>query len=388
MPRNAANLWRFGIGAILLFFLCFQIVTGLFLAMFYIPQEELAFQSVIHIIRNVNHGELIRNGHSIGASFFFFACYIHIFRGMYYGVYRKPHQKLWVLSVLLYFLMMVTAFLGYSLIWSQRSYWAAMVITRLVALVPGIGETLHSYLIGGYQLGTPTLGRFFVLHFMIPFIIVLFSVIHIRMIRIAHRKYVKTPETRLSPKGILLGYRITLKDAATTSLLLTIFVYFLFFVPHSLSHADNFVMADPTVSPTHVAPEWYFMPFFAMLRCIENEALGALAMFGAVGIFAFMPWLDTSRTRFRDYSMIFKVLFWIWIANAVFLGWLGSQPLEGDGLRTWLFSSPASGETNRVFSQLATLYYFAFFFILLPVRRFIEKQPPHVKTQEKTGKLL
>lgn len=371
LPRSVSGLWVFAIGLILLVMLGVQILSGIVLAMFYVPTAESAFDSIIHIMRSVRHGELVRNMHATGASLFFFACYLHIFRAMYYNVYRKPYLKMWTISVTLYVLLMITAFLGYSLIWGQKSYWAATVITSFARAIPFIGDSLYTYLVGGYAPGTPTLGRFYVLHFIIPFAIVAVTIWHVRTVQSAFAHAMKKTFSAQESQRLLFDFRVTESDAIKLTLFLMLFTWFLFFAPHYLSSADNFIPADPTVTPAIVAPEWYFLPFFTILRCFPNELAGITAMCASVLIFYFLPWLDTSRARFRNYSKLVKVSFWIWVGNAFFLGWLGSKALVGPDLvdgfnhdEGWI----------RAASQLSTLVYFAWFLIVLPCRRLLEKQ--------------
>ncbi|KLV67106.1 cytochrome b [Citrobacter murliniae] len=371
LPRSVSGLWVFAIGLILLVMLGVQILSGIVLAMFYVPTAESAFDSIIHIMRSVRHGELVRNMHATGASLFFFACYLHIFRAMYYNVYRKPYLKMWTISVTLYVLLMITAFLGYSLIWGQKSYWAATVITSFARAIPFIGDSLYTYLVGGYAPGTPTIGRFYVLHFIIPFAIVAVTIWHVRTVQSAFAHAMKKTFSAQESQRLLFDFRVTESDAIKLTLFLMLFTWFLFFAPHYLSSADNFIPADPTVTPAIVAPEWYFLPFFSILRCFPNELAGITAMCASVLIFYFLPWLDTSRARFRNYSKLVKVSFWIWVVNAFFLGWLGSKALVGPDLvdgfnhdEGWI----------RAASQLSTLVYFAWFLIVLPCRRLLEKQ--------------
>ena len=371
LPRSVSGLWVCAIGLILLVMLGVQILSGIVLAMFYVPTAESAFDSIIHIMRSVRHGELVRNMHATGASLFFFACYLHIFRAMYYNVYRKPYLKMWTISVTLYVLLMITAFLGYSLIWGQKSYWAATVITSFARAIPFIGDSLYTYLVGGYAPGTPTIGRFYVLHFIIPFAIVAVTIWHVRTVQSAFAHAMKKTFSAQESQRLLFDFRVTESDAIKLTLFLMLFTWFLFFAPHYLSSADNFIPADPTVTPAIVAPEWYFLPFFSILRCFPNELAGITAMCASVLIFYFLPWLDTSRARFRNYSKLVKVSFWIWVGNAFFLGWLGSKALVGPDLvdgfnhdEGWI----------RAASQLSTLVYFAWFLIVLPCRRLLEKQ--------------
>lgn len=370
-PRSVAGVWIFAVGIILLVMLGVQILSGIVLAMFYVPTAGSAFDSIVHVMRAVRHGELVRNLHAIGASLFFFACYLHIFRAMYYNVYRKPYLKMWTISVTLYVLLMITAFLGYSLIWGQKSYWAATVITSFARAIPFVGDTLYTFLVGGYAPGTPTLGRFYVLHFIIPFAIVAMTIWHVRTVQSAFAHAMKKTFTARESQRLLFDFRVTERDALKLTLFLMLFAWFLFFAPHYFSSADNFIPADPTVTPAVVAPEWYFLPFFSILRCFPNELAGIAAMCASVLIFYLLPWLDTSRARFRHYSKWIKLSFWIWVGNVFFLGWLGSKALVGPDLvdgfshdEGWI----------RPASQLSTLIYFAWFLIVMPCRRLLEKQ--------------
>ena len=369
--RSITGVWIFAVGIILLVMLGVQILSGIVLAMFYVPTADSAFDSIVHIMRAVRHGELVRNLHAIGASLFFFACYLHIFRAMYYNVYRKPYLKMWAISVTLYVLLMITAFLGYSLIWGQKSYWAATVITSFARAIPFVGDTLYTFLVGGYAPGTPMLGRFYVLHFIIPFAIVAMTIWHVRTVQSAFAHAMKKTFTARESQRLLFDFRVTERDALKLTLFLMLFAWFLFFAPHYLSSADNFIPADPTVTPAVVAPEWYFLPFFSILRCFPNELAGIAAMCASVLIFYLLPWLDTSRARFRHYSKWIKLGFWIWVGNVFFLGWLGSKALVGPDLLDGLSNDDG---WIRAASQLSTLIYFAWFLLVMPCRRLLEKQ--------------
>lgn len=373
-PEMARSLWFFAAGAILLVMLAIEVLSGIVLAMFYIPTLDRAWTSVIHVLRNVRHGELIRNVHAIGASLLFFACYLHMFRAMYYATYRKPYIKMWMISVTLYALLIMTAFLGYSLIGGQKSYWAATVITGFARAIPWIGADLQSFLIGGYAVGTPTLGRFFVLHFIIPFIIVGMSIVHVKTVRRAFADAIKKELTPQENQRLLLDYRLTDMDAVKITLFLMLFAWSVFFAPHYFSSADNFIKADPTVTPLIVAPEWYFLPLFSMLRAFPDELTGLFLMFGAVAIFYALPWLDTSNARFRNHSPWVKAAFILWIINMIWLGWMGSKALVGPDFIDWLSGRSDEAGWIRPLSQLSTLLYFAWFLVLLPCRHWLEPQ--------------
>ena len=370
-PYSMQFFWVFSAGSILLVVLAVQIFSGILIAMFYVPTQELAFDSVINILRNVYHGELLKNIHSIGASLLFFACYLHILRGMYYNVYRKPWIKMWFLSVTLYVLLMITAFLGYSLLWGQKSYWAATVITRFIQDVPILGDILYVYVVGDKEPGTLMLGRFFVIHFIIPFIIIIATIIHIRTVQSAFALATGKTLSEEESRRLLFDYKFTESDTIKIIFFLMLFAWFLFFNPHYLSSYDNFIPANPAVTPSVVAPEWYFLPFFSALRCFPDERIGLTVMCSSVLIFYFLPWLDSSRARFRHCSKFVKFAFWIWVINACFLGWLGSRPLTGPDI--WNGINNTDGWT-RAASQVSTVLWFSWFLIVLPLRRFLERQ--------------
>ena len=375
-PASTRSFWLFAAGAILLVMLVIEVISGMVLAMFYVPTADQAWDSIIHIMRYVRHGELIRNVHGIGASLLFFACYLHIFRAMHYATYRKPYIRMWMISVTLYVLLIVTAFLGYSLVGGQKSYWAATVITGFARTIPLIGADIQSFLIGGYAVDTPTFGRFFVLHFLIPLIITGMAVVHVRTVRRAFADAIKKEFTPQENQRLLLDYRITDEDTVKITLYLILFTWGVFFAPNYFSSADNFIKADPTVTPLIVTPEWYFLPLFSILRCFPDEVTGIVLMFGAIAIFYFLPWLDTSNSRFRHHSPWIKAGFFLWILNMVWLGWMGSKALVGPDFIDWLFRRSAEPGWIRPLSQLSTVLYFAWFVVVLPCRRWLEKQEP------------
>jgi quinol-cytochrome oxidoreductase complex cytochrome b subunit len=374
LPSTTRGIWLFSTGAILLTMLGIEVISGVILAMFYVPTADAAWESIIHVLRNVKNGELIRNMHGIGASFFFLACYLHMFRAMYYAVYRKPYIGMWMFSVTLYVLLLVTAFLGYSLVWGQKSYWAATVITGFARALPFIGADVHKFVLGGYAIGTPTLGRFFVLHFLLPFVIIGMTLVHVRTVRSAYAKAIDTEFTPLESRRLLLDYTPTERDAVKITLFLMVFAWGLFFAPHYFSSADNFIEADPAVTPLVVVPEWYFLPLFSILRCFPGKLTGISLMCGAVVIFYFLPWLDTSNARFRHHGKWVKAGFALWVINMVWLGWLGSKTLAGPNLLDWLTGRGGEQGGVRPLSQLSTMLYFAWFVVVLPCRRRLEKQ--------------
>ena len=361
-PKNLNYWWTFG--AILVMCLAIQIVTGVILAMHYTPHVSMAFDSVEHIRRDVNGGRMIQSFHAVGASMFFAAVYIHIFRGMYFGSYKAPREILWILGVLIFLLMMATAFMGYVLPWGQMSGWAATVITNIFAAIPVIGTPLLELLRGGFSVGNPTLNRFFSLHYLLPFIIAALVALHIWALHIPGNNNPLGIEHKVGRDTVKFHPYYTMKDGFWIIVFFIPFAWFVFFAPDILGHADNYIEANSIVTPAHIVPEWYFLPFYAILRAItfnigpiDSKLGGVLAMFGAIAVLFFVPWLDTSKVRSAVYRPWYKLFFWLFAANAIFLGWLGSKPAEG-----WYI--PAM--------QVSTLFYFAFFLVIMPLLGLIE----------------
>ncbi|MGL4810827.1 MAG: cytochrome b [Beijerinckiaceae bacterium] len=349
VPRNLNYFWTFG--GILTFMLVAQIITGVVLAMHYTPEATKAFESVEHIMRNVNYGWLIRYLHANGASMFFFAVYIHIFRGMYYGSYKAPREILWILGVVIFLLMMATAFMGYVLPWGQMSFWGATVITNLIGALPVVGEPILSLLWGGYSVDHPTLNRFFSLHYLLPFMIAGVVILHIWALHHVGQNNPTGVEVKDVRKDTVpFTPYATAKDVFAMVMFMILFAWFVFYTPNFLGHADNYIPANPAVTPAHIVPEWYFLPFYAILRAIPSKLGGVLMMFGAIAILAFLPWLDTSRVKSMNYRPIARVFFWAFVVNSLILGWLGAKPAEGGYI---------------IAAQIATAYYFGYFFILL-----------------------
>ncbi len=358
-PRNLNYWWTFG--GILSFMLGAQIVTGIILAMHYTPHANMAFDSVEHIMRDVNYGWLLRYLHASGASMFFVAVYVHIARGMYYGSYKEPREVLWILGVILYLLMMATGFFGYTLPWGQMSFWGATVITNFFSAIPLVGESVTTWLWGGYSVGNPTLQRFFSLHYLLPFVIAGVVVLHIWALHMVGQNNPTGVEPQSDKDTVAFTPYATIKDGFFMACFCIVFAWFVFYVPNYLLAADNYIPANPAVTPTHIVPEWYYLPFYAILRAIPNKLLGVIALFGSIGILAFLPWLDTSRVRSANYRPLFRQFFWIFIAVTVGLGWLGAKPAEGGYV---------------IAARILTFYYFAHFFIILPVLGWVEKTKP------------
>ena len=358
-PRNLNYWWNFG--SLAGFFLLVQIITGVILSMHYTAHVDHAFDSIEHIMRNVNHGWLIRYIHMNGASFFFIVVYIHIFRGLYYGSYKAPRELLWWLGIIILLLMMATAFMGYVLPWGQMSFWGATVITNLFSAIPLIGDNITQWLWGGYSVDNPTLSRFYTLHFLLPFLIVGVVVLHIVALH-THGSNNPLGIDRKGPQDSIPFHPFyTIKDLFGLSFALTIFFAVVFFAPDFLGHPDNYIPADPLKTPAHIVPEWYFLPFYAILRAIPDKLGGVIAMFSAIFVLFLLPWLDTSKVRSATFRPIYKILFWIFLIDAIVLGWVGSKPAEGIYI---------------IISRIATFYYFLHFLILLPLLGKFEKNRP------------
>lgn len=354
-PKNLNYMWNFG--SLALVALVIQILTGLFLTMHYKPDTGLAFDAIQHIMRDVNWGYLLRNMHAVGASFFFIVVYIHIGRGLYYGSYKSPREVLWWMGILIFFLMMGTAFMGYVLPWGQMSFWGATVITNLLSVIPIIGGDIVVWLWGGYSVDDPTLNRFFALHFLLPFVIV--GIVALHLWALHHVKSNNPVGIDLKKKGDFVPFHpyYTVKDAFGLGVYLIPFTLMVFFAPDYLGHADNYVPANPLVTPAHIVPEWYFLPFYAILRAIPDKLLGVIAMILAIAILFVLPWLDRSKVRSARFRPMYKVMFWTFILDFFILAWVGAKPPEGDFI---------------TIGRIATAIYFGFF-LLLPFISKIEK---------------
>lgn len=379
-PRNLNYFWNFGSLAGLC--LVIQILTGLFLAMHYTANVNMAFDSVEHIMRDVNYGWLIRYMHAVGASMFFVVVYIHIFRGLYYGSYKAPREVLWWMGVLILLLMMATAFMGYVLPWGQMSFWGATVITNLFSAFPLVGESIVTWLWGGFSVDNPTLNRFFALHFLLPFVIVGVVCLHI----LALNAFGSNNPTGIDPKGdqdvIPFHPYYSVKDMFGIGVFLIVFAWFLFFEPNYLGHPDNYTQANPMVTPAHIVPEWYFLPFYAILRAIPDKLGGVLAMFGSILVLFVIPWLDTCKVRSAAYRPTYRWFFWLLVLVCIFLGFMGSAPPDGCNMGTNLDCAyNEDGEvisffTNALLSRIGTILYFAHFLIVMPVLGRKEKTLP------------
>jgi ubiquinol-cytochrome c reductase cytochrome b subunit len=373
-PRNLSYLWTFG--GILTFCLLVQIVTGIILAMHYAPTTTDAFNSVERIMRDVNFGWLMRYTHAVGASMFFVAVYIHMFRGLYYGSYKAPREVIWMLGVVILFLMIATAFMGYSLPWGQMSFWAVTVITNLFSsldsLIPGLGTTLVQWIWGGFAVDNATLNRLFSLHYLFPFIIAAVVGLHIWALHVPGNNNptgVDVTPAKRDQETVPFHPYYTVKDVFAIAVFAIVFAYLVFFAPNYLGHADNYVEANPLQTPPHIVPEWYFLPFYAILRAIPDKLGGVIAMVGAIVVLFFIPWLDTSRVRSTTYRPIYKWFLWFFVFTCFALGYLGAKPAEG----SYIF-----------WAQFFTFYYFAFFLIVMPVVGLIETPKAQPKSISET----
>ena len=358
-PKNFNYFWNFG--ALAMVTLLIMIATGIFLSMNYAAHTSLAFDSVERIMRDVNYGWLIRYVHMNGASMFFIVVYIHIFRGMYYGSYKAPRELLWILGVVIFLLMMATAFMGYVLPWGQMSFWGATVITNLFSAFPVVGNFIVELLWGGMSVDNPTLNRFFSLHYLLPFVLVGVVFLHIAALHITGSNNPLGIDVKGPQDTLPFHPYYTIKDSVGICVYLLVFACFVFFAPNYLGHPDNYSPANPLVTPAHIVPEWYFLPFYAILRSIPNKLLGVIAMFGSILILLALPWLDTSRVRSGNYRPIFKGFFWVFAIVCVALGYIGSKPPEG----SYVF-----------WGRVLTAYYFLHFLVILPLLGFLENPKP------------
>jgi ubiquinol-cytochrome c reductase cytochrome b/c1 subunit len=358
-PKNFNYFWNFG--ALAMVCLVVMIVTGIFLAMHYTPHTAYAFDSVERIMRDVNYGWLLRYIHMNGASMFFIVVYIHVFRGLYYGSYKAPRELLWILGVVILLLMMATAFMGYVLPWGQMSFWGATVITNLFSAIPVFGPDIVTWLWGGFSVDNPTLNRFFSLHYLLPFLIVGVVFLHVVALHITG----SNNPLGIEPKGpqdtIPFHPYYTIKDSFGLVIFLIVFAFFVFFAPNYMGHPDNYIEANPLVTPAHIVPEWYFLPFYAILRAVPDKLGGVVLMFASIFVLFVLPWLDTSPVRSMKFRPLARPFFWVFGAACILLGFCGANPPEG----IWV-----------VLSRVGTAYYFLYFLVILPVLGKFERPLP------------
>jgi ubiquinol-cytochrome c reductase cytochrome b/c1 subunit len=374
-PKNLNYFWNFGSLAGII--LVIMIVSGISLAMSYAAIESAAFDSVDRIMRDVNFGWLLRYIHMNGAHFFFFIVYIHIFRGLYYGSYKAPREILWMVGIFILLAMMATAFMGYVLPWGQMSFWGATVITNLFSAFPIIGEPIVEWLWGGFVVGNPTLNRFFALHYLLPFVIVGLVFVHLWALHMHHSNNPTGVEIKDEKEDTIPFHPYyTIKDMYGLGIFLIFFAFIVFYAPNYLGHPDNYVPANSLVTPSLIVPEWYFLPFYAILRAFTDDYFiyawflqwfmsaklaGVIAMFASILVLLALPWLDRSRVRSSKYRPVYKVAFWVFAIDCVILGWVGGQPAEG---------------VFVTITQWATFYYFFHLIILVPVIGVLERPKP------------
>jgi ubiquinol-cytochrome c reductase cytochrome b subunit len=358
-PRNLSYWWNFGsLSGIML---VVMIVTGIFLAMQYTPHASLAFDSVERIMRDVDYGWMLRYAHMNGASMFFALLYIHMFRGLYYGSYKQPRELLWILGVIILILAIMTAFMGYVLPWGQMSYWAATVITNLFSAIPLIGQSIVTFLWGGFTVGNPTLNRFYALHYLLPFVILAAVLLHL----IALHRFGSNNPLGIEMKGpqdtLPFHPYFTIKDLFGLAVFLLIYCFFIFYAPNFLGSSDNYIPANPMQTPNHIVPEWYLLPYYAILRSVPNKLLGVIMAFGSIFLLFLVPWLDSSPVRSARFRPVYKWVFWLLVIDVIALGWVGANPPEG---------------VVVMVGQIATFYYFVHFLILFPVIGRLERPKP------------
>ncbi|MBO0711210.1 MAG: cytochrome b/b6 [Acetobacteraceae bacterium] len=358
-PKNFNYFWNFG--ALATVALAIMIVTGIFLAMNYVPNTALAFDSVQRIMRDVNFGWLLRYVHQNGASMFFIVTYIHIFRGFYYGSYKYPRELLWMIGVVILLTMMATAFMGYVLPWGQMSYWGATVITNLFSAIPLVGQSIVTWLWGGFSVDNPTLNRFFSLHYLLPFVLVGIVFLHVAALHIVGSNNplgidVKSPQDTLP-----FHPYYTIKDSVGVCVFLLVFAVLVFFFPKFLGDPNNFIPANPLQTPSDIVPEWYFLPFYAILRSVPNKLGGVVMMFGSIALLFVLPWLDTSPVRSARFRPLYRPFIFVLVLAVIVLGLVGAHKPEG----IWV-----------VLGRVATMYYFLHFLVILPILGKIERPLP------------
>ncbi|MCW8836381.1 MAG: cytochrome b N-terminal domain-containing protein [Rhodospirillales bacterium] len=365
-PKNLNYWWNFG--SLAAFVLVIMLLTGIFLAMSYTPHVDHAFVSVERIMRDVNYGWLLRYLHMNGGSMFFIVVYIHMFRGMYYGSYKAPREILWIVGVFLILAMMATAFMGYVLPWGQMSFWGATVITNLFSAIPLVGQEIVTWLWGGFSVDNPTLNRFFSLHYLLPFVIVGLVVVHVWALHTVKSNNPTGVDIKGPEDTIPFHPYYTIKDFYGIGLFLIFYLAFVFYAPDFFGEPDNYIEANPMVTPAHIVPEWYFLPFYAILRAFTFDVLfipaklaGVIAMFASIILLAVLPWLDRSKARSARFRPMYKWFFWIFVLDCLVLGYIGAQAAE---------------EPYVTIGQVATFYYFAHLLIIVPLVSKLENPRP------------
>ena len=366
-PKNLNYWWTFG--GILAFCLATQIITGIILAMHYDPSGAGAFNSVQQIMREVNYGWLIRYIHANGAAMFFVAVYIHMFRGIYYGSYKAPRELLWLIGAAIYLVMMATAFFGYVLPWGQMSFWAAKVITNLFGAIPVVGPALTTWLLGGFSVDAPTLNRFYSLHYLLPFVIAGLVVLHIWALHVPGNSNPTGVNVKDKSDTVPFHPYYTVKDGFAISVFLILFAVFVFYMPEAMSHVDNNIPANPLATPAHIVPEWYLLPYYAILRAVPDKVTGVFLMGGAIACIFALPWLDTSRVRSMRYRPQAKLYFWFFVIDCFLLGFCGSHEPDQQVIKGLAAFQLGDSSINSIvwLSRICSLYYFAYFVVITPI---------------------
>jgi len=346
-PLNLTYWWGYGSTAGIC--LIIQILTGIFLAMHYTPHVDLAFLSVEHIMRDVEGGWLLRYMHANGASFFFIVVYVHMFRGLYYGSYASPRELVWCVGVIIFLLMILTAFIGYVLPWGQMSFWGATVITSLASAIPVVGNSIVTWLWGGFSIDNATLNRFFSLHYLLPFIIAGLSIVHIAAL---HQYGSNNPLGTFAGDKVPFTPYMLVKDILGWVVFSIFFSIFVYFYPNLLGHPDNYIPANPMSTPAHIVPEWYFLPVYAILRSIPNKLAGVLAIALVFICLLLLPFINTAQTRSSSFRPLHKIFFWLLVADCLLLGWIGQKPVE---------------DPYILIGQLASVYFFMYFLVFIPL---------------------
>ena len=370
-PKNL-NYW-YTFGGIAAVMLVVQILSGVILAMHYTPHVDHAFESVEHIMRDVNYGWMIRYMHANGASMFFIAVYIHMFRGLYYGSYKAPREVLWILGVLIFFLMMATGFMGYVLPWGQMSFWGATVITNLFSAIPLVGDEIVTLLWGGFSVDNATLNRFFSLHFLLPFLIFGVVILHVWALHIPGNNNPLGLDVQSEKDTVPFHPYYTVKDGFAIVVFFILFAVFMFFMPNALGHPDNYIPANPLSTPAHIVPEWYFLPFYAILRAIPDKLLGVVAMGASIAVLFIVPWLDTSRVRSMRFRPVMQWFFIIFFVVCLVLGWCGAKNPDDMVFATGVDAAGNPTGLNVLWlARIMTAYYFAYFLVIMPLVGIIE----------------
>lgn len=351
---SSINYW-WNIGSLLGLCLIIQVITGILIAIHYSSNIELAFSSIEHIMRDIKNGWILRYIHANGASLFFICIYIHIAKGLYYGSYKSPRTLTWIIGIIIFIITIATAFLGYCSVYGQISHWGALVITNLFSAIPFIGKDIVEWLWGGFSVSNPLIQKFFALHYLIPFIIIALVIIHLIALHINGSSNPLGITSNLDRLPIHNYY--IFKDLITIFVFLIILSLLVFYIPNILGHPDNYIPGNPLITPASIVPEWYLLPFYAILRSIPNKLLGVILMFSAILILLILPLTDNSIIRGNTFKIISKLFFFLFVFNFILLGILGSCHVEVPFIQI---------------GQITTFLYFAYFLIFIPIISYIE----------------